>query len=159
MKIQLLTLFLLVSLTIPAWARLGETEDQLIARYGKEIHKQKNEANGQQVGWTDLLFGKSGFQIEVMLFNGVSSKETFWKTAGDETTDDEIKTLLNDNAQDHAWNKEAPEDSQGISRKWQRDDGAVAGFESGRFYVKAKELIDAEAAAYKAAHAASLEGF
>jgi hypothetical protein len=151
MKIQFLTLFLIVSLTGPAWARLGETEDQLIARYGDPTNKGSGGPVGEKTSW--IHFKKSGFDIEVILFNGVSSQEHITNSQGDGMTTQEIKTLLDANAQGHAWKELSG------GQNWQRDDGALASINGSGLLFQSKELIDAEAAAYKAAHARSLEGF
>ena len=173
MKIHLLALFFVISLTAPAWARLGETEAQLIARYGDVIGKDHIAAGvGQVAVAVDRLhFKKSGFDISVALFNGVSAKEEIANKQGDMLTDQEIKTLLDANAQGHTWKGVTgpngfplwPQDNGMVvnanGKMWQRDDAAVAIADGGGFTIKSKELIDAEIAAYKAAHVHSLEGF
>jgi hypothetical protein len=148
MKIQILTLFLIICLTGPAWARLGETEEQLIARYGQETGKESGSIWNKAVP-DCIQFQKSGFFIVVWLLNGISSEEYIAKNdyiregKHDPLTPDETKTLIDANAQGHVWHKVKS------GTKWLRDDGAIAvGSETG-FDVKSKELMDANTAASK----------
>jgi hypothetical protein len=173
MKIEFLTLFLIISLTGPAWARLGESEDQLVLRYGDATNKEHLAASDSELVEVDRLhFKKTGFDVVVTLFNSVSSEEVITNSESDSLSDQEIKTLLDANADGHAW-KEMPA-SQGTvpwpeddgtrsdvggHKLWQRDDGAVAIAGGDEFKIKSKELIDAEVAAYKVAHTHSLDGF
>ena len=174
MKIHLLALCLVIGLTGQAWARLGETSDQLVARYGGLSNLMRGvffscDAVHVDLHW--ILFHKSGFEIVVALFNGVSSMEEINTSQRDSMTDQEIKTLLDANAQDHHTWKEVtgggvtqwPQDNGTTSliggKVWLRDDGAMACANGTGFTIKSKELIDAEVAAHKAAHVHSLEGF
>ena len=161
MKAQILTLLFIVSLTGLAWASLGETEEQLIARYGKEIGiKSKDQAKGGAVALDRLSFNESGFQIDVLLFNGISSEESVYHRPNTPMTDAEIKTLLNANAQGQAWKEVAPQQELLLWLKslksWQREDGVIASLEGPKerprllFHIKSKELIAAEKAAYDA---------
>jgi hypothetical protein len=154
MKIHLLTLLLVISLTAPAWARLGETEQELIARYGKELGKEIVAGGGEQISKEIIQFKKSGFDIRIELFNGVSAFERISNALGDALSDQEIKTLLDANAQGHIWSSTG-------EHKWQRDDGvATAEIEGAHISkVTSKNMVEAEQAAHKAAHTHSLEGF
>jgi hypothetical protein len=152
MKIQLLTLFLIVSLTGSAWARLGENKEQLIARYGVLLG-ERQIVSSEGVSLNELAFKKSGFNVWVELLNGVSVNEHISNAHSDPMTGLDIKTLLDADAQGHIWKLTTP-------NKWQRDDGAIAVLdESYTFNVTSKVLIAADQAAHKAAHAHSLEGF
>jgi len=93
MKIHFLSILLLVGLSGTVWARLGETEDQLLARYGGVTSKKFIAANGKSelVPYYDITFSKSGFSIEVILVQGVSAEELIFKTSEDKMTDDEIR--------------------------------------------------------------------
>jgi hypothetical protein len=175
-KIPLLSLLLALIFAIPVWARLGETEDQLVSRYGKETGMRS--AGQAPFTVTILLFQKSGFDIEVTLLNGVSVQEWIKKSSGDKITNDEAGTLLRINNQGHFWSP-LPSSVQweqwsrqgAISplagfhpnQIWERDDDAMAALgvwgDYQGFMVKSKKLIDFEQAAYKAVHSTSLEGF
>ena len=73
MKPAILLYFLL--LAIPAYARLGETSEQIEARYGKPIKATKPESPA-----TDAeVYEKNGFQIMVGYYEGKSYYEQFRK--------------------------------------------------------------------------------
>jgi len=161
MKAQILTLFLIVSLTGSAWANLGDSEEQLIAHYGKEIGiKSRDQAKGGAVALDRLSFNESGFQIDVLLFNGISSEESVYHRPYVPLTDEEIKSLLDADAQGHAWKEVAPQQELLLWLKslksWQREDGVIASLEGPKekprllFHVKSLELIAAEKAANEA---------
>jgi hypothetical protein len=157
MKAQLLALFLIVNLTGSAWANLGDSEEQLVARYGKEIIKTKDQAKGGAVALDRLSFNESGFQMDVLLFNGISSEESVYHRPYAPMTDGEIKTLLIANAQGQTWKEVAPQQELLLWLKslksWQREDGVIASLEGPKekprllFHLKSKELIAAEKAA------------
>ena len=153
MKALVLTLILTAVLVLPAQARLGETEDLLINRYGGEISNQwSNIGNGLWV--KELIFKRTGFQIDVYLFNGFSAQENFTKLTQPAFSREEKQTLLQANTQGHKWAivpNSGPE--------WHRDDGAMAVDQGGYLVLTSKELIDAQTTAFKAANASSLEGF
>jgi hypothetical protein len=172
-KIALCTLFLATASAFPVWARLGETEGQLIARYGKVINRDAYKVVGQS-SVPELTFNKSGFRILVMLWRGISSEEFISKLAQnsvgrDPITEREANILLNANTQSHIWGKvppnvQWPDDNGVMAGKdiiWKRDDGAMAylASEEAEFGMKSRKFIDFEQDAYKAAHASSLEGF
>ena len=157
MKARILALFLIVSLTGSAWANLGDSEKQLVAHYGNEIIKTTDQAKGGAVALDRLSFNASGFQIDVLLFNGVSSEESVYHRPYVPLTDEEIKTLLDANAQGQTWKEVAPQQELLLWLKslksWQREDGVIASLEGPKdkprllFHVKSKGLIAAEKAA------------
>jgi hypothetical protein len=153
MKRLLLTLLLIITLTGPTWARLGETEAQLTARYGAKT----GSGRASMPAAPDMLnFKKSGFEITVYLLNGVSAEEVITKSSADAIIDDEIETLLKVNGNGHDW-VEVP----GM-KAWKRDDdGARAWIGDDRIVltIASRQLIDANEAAVKAAHATSLKDF
>ena len=74
MKPAILLCFLL--LAVPACARLGETSEQIEARYGKPIKATKPESPA-----TDAeVYEKNGFQITVGYYEGKSYYERFLKS-------------------------------------------------------------------------------
>ena len=48
MKLALLTFLFIVSVTATAQARLGETPDQLVARYGQPLSEDDQKGGGDQ---------------------------------------------------------------------------------------------------------------
>ncbi|MEJ0001273.1 MAG: hypothetical protein WDO13_20205 [Verrucomicrobiota bacterium] len=79
MRIALLTLILTVSLAASAQARLGETPDELVARYGQPLNEADQKNEGVKVALANVTFQKGGFQIDVAITDGVSVAETFKK--------------------------------------------------------------------------------
>jgi hypothetical protein len=157
MKTVILTFCVIFSFTATAWARLGETGDQIVARYGQPLSEINQKAEGAKVPLVFLTFQKNGFEIQVSLSDGISSAESFQKLDGNALNTGEIRTLLALNSQGFEW--EAPQTIEG-QRRWLRDDAALATVTGGRiFYVESKDLLSKEAMARKLSHAPSLEGF
>jgi hypothetical protein len=158
MKIILPCLLFAVSILItPAWGRLGETEDELVARYGQPLSEMDQKAEGNKIPLAELVFQKSGFEINVSLSDGISNAESFRKLNGDTIAFSEVQTLLTSNSQGIGW--EAPQ-TMGDDKQWGRDDGAIATLIGGRILsIKSKALIDKETAAKKLVSTPSLDGF
>jgi hypothetical protein len=159
MRIALLTLVFIVSVTAtPARARLGETPDQLVARYGQALSETDQKAEGDKVAESDVIFQKGGFQIEVTVSNGISVAESFKKINGEPLTIAEVRTLLAANSEGHGW--EAPQLVQG-EKLWSRDDAATARLagDGTLLSIKSKELIVEQAVAKKLERQPSLDGF
>jgi len=157
MRTFLLTLVFIVSVTAAARARLGETADQLVARYGQPLSEVDQKAEGAKLPLVFVTFQKNGFQINVTLSGGISASESFKKLNGNILTTDEVRTLLTDNAQGNEW--EAPQ-ATNEQKKWARDDGALATLTGERILtIVSKELLTEKAAAKNAERAPSLEGF
>jgi len=157
MRIALLTLCFIVSVTATAQARLGETADQLVARYGDSLSQTDQKAEGDKIASSKVVFQKGGFQIDVTFSDGISVAESFKKLNGAALTAEEVQTLLNANSQGHGW--EAPRMVQG-GKLWTRDDSATAQLaQDGSLTIKSKELISKETVAKKVEHAPTLDGF
>jgi hypothetical protein len=157
MRIALLTLFFIVSVTATARARLGETADQLVARYGPPLSEIDQKGEGDKIPLAIVIFQKGGFEIKVTLSDGISVLETFRKLNGDALTVGEVRTLLAANSQGHGW--EAPR-MVGGERWWTRDDTATARVaQDGSLTIKSRELTHKEAVAKRLEHAPSLDGF
>jgi hypothetical protein len=158
MKLALLIFLFIVGVTATAQARLGETPDQLVARYGQPLSVDDQKAEGEKVALNKAVFQKGGFQIEVTISNGVSSAESFKKLNAEPFTLDEIRYLLGANTQGHGW--EAPQTIEG-EKIWARDDAAAAKLSQDGtiFLVKSKELMTEQSLAKKLEHNPSLDGF
>src|ERR1700747_2481953 len=81
--------FLLVS---PAFARIGETEQQIEARYGKSTLTVSTGNEPLQ-----KVYQSSGLNITVTYLGGVSQREIFTKQDGSELSKIEIAILLEAN--------------------------------------------------------------
>ena len=98
----LLPLLLLLVIEYSASARLGETETQIEARYGKptEILTPLKDNLPRKV------YEKNGMEIIVSYINGKSCSEDYSHQGGDNAppiTSDEVAELLNKNSLDSDW--------------------------------------------------------
>jgi hypothetical protein len=157
MRIALLTLCFVITAAGSAQARLGESPDQLVVRYGQPLSENDQKGEGDKIALADVVFQKGGFQVNVTVVDGLSVAEMFKKLNGQPMTISEVRTLLGANAQGHEW--EAPESAPG-GKMWTRDDSATALLaDDGSLLIKSRELVSKEVAARRVEHAPSLEGF
>ena len=157
MKSALLSLVFVLAVTATAQARLGETPDELVARYGQPLSEADQKAEGIKVASAAIVFQKGGFEIDVTVADGISVQEMFKKLNGQPITLGEARILLNANSQGYGW--EAPEKIQD-GKIWVRDDGATAKVsDDGSLTIKSKELIVKESVAKKVEKAPTLDGF
>lgn len=145
MKFLVCCLSLLALAPLAAQARLGETEEQLVARFGPGLHTPKFW--GDLPGVTYILFSKHNFSIYVGLLNGKSAYERYQTDNG--INDALIKQLLEVESQGHRWSVPQPWSSTGSGRL--RDDGALAYAWKSAFIFKSKEYADKESAREKMA--------
>lgn len=93
------TLLFLLFLTVPALARLGETPQQIEARYGKPLETAKPDSPATNAE----VYAKNGFRIEVGFYEGKSYYEQFRRIDPQEPnslleiTETEREWLLNAN--------------------------------------------------------------
>jgi hypothetical protein len=134
--IRLYALFLLVFMTSTAFARLGETPDQLQARFGPpSLYKPNAQVNSQghvYVFGQILNFSSQGWSISCTIVNGVCAQINYSKTG--DFTNEQLATILTNEAQGHKWaavtSYKTLVDSflmpQFHVMEWKRDDGAYA---------------------------------
>jgi hypothetical protein len=157
MRTAIFTLCFIAIVSGNAQARLGESADQLVQRYGQPLSENDQKGEGDKIALADVVFQKGGIQINVTVVDGASVAETFKKINGQALSTSEIRILLNANAQGREW--EAPEMLHG-SKIWRRDDSATAvQAADGSLTIKSRELVAKETTAKKLEHAPSLEGF
>jgi hypothetical protein len=147
-----LVLMLLFGTCSQAQARLGETPNQVAARFGKGVPLYLIPHIGPWVGLHLQEFKKQGFEIQV-LFTHISVGETY--RACSELTESQIQALLAANSQGHSWKEDG---SSGVIRTWIRDDGAKARLAELQFEFKSKFLVDKEEA-WSKAQLPSVDGF
>lgn len=157
MRTAFLSLLFIIAVTATAQARLGESPDQLVARYGQPLSEADQKAEGIKVALAAVAFQKGGFTIEVTVVDGVSVQEIFKKLNGDALTLAEVRYLLNANSQGLAW--EAPQKAQDGTKLWTRDDSATARASDTSLTIRSKTLVVKESAAKKAEKSPTLEGF
>jgi len=151
------TLLFIASITATAQARLSETADQLVARYGQALSEVDQKGGGDKIPLVEAVFQKNGIEIDVTLSDGVSVSESFKKLNGEPLSVAEVRILLGVNSQGYGW--EAPQVLEG-QKTWTRDDGAVATLTGGLVLnVTSRDLIIKQAVARKLARQPTLEGF
>jgi hypothetical protein len=157
MRIALLTLVFIVTTTCGAFARVGETPDQLVARYGQPLNETDQKADGAKLSLARVTFQKGGYQIDVTISGGLSVQEVFKKINGQSMTVDEARLLLNANGQGMDWS--APQ-KKTDAIVWTRDDNAVAPLSSdGSMIIRSHALTAEETTAKHLEQHPSLEGF
>jgi hypothetical protein len=140
-----------------AWARMGETESQIVQRYGKPFLRQ-------HFTWCDKdNFNVQGFSVVVTLLNGVSVGELYHITVGN-LTETQIVELLDANCEGFSWDEvppgKIPKDIHyQIKQMWVRPNGSTAVSLGYSIEFKSINLMFAEANANKPPPAASTAGF
>jgi hypothetical protein len=157
MRITLLTLVFIGTATSAALARIGETPDQLVARYGQPLNEVDQKAEGAKIPLAKVSFQKGGYQIDVTISGGVSVQEIFKKINGQPISFDEAQILLNANSQGMVWN--APQQTPD-GKVWTRDDNAVAQLGGdGAMTIRSHQLTAEQAVAKQLEQHPSLDGF
>lgn len=124
-----------------AFARLGESETECEARYGKPTSVGKPNNDGEQLN----MYKSAGFNIEVWFLKGRAECVVF--EGGNIGTEDAMQTIMRANSQGHAWRQIEPWGAWTL--RWSRDDGARARLRpvsGGTFVVESKTWIDRSAA-------------
>lgn len=147
--------FLLLVLPTLAFARLGETEPQLTARFGAPISRSAEITTGQgkilEFG-TKFTYRQDDWAIDCVIVDGRSVKESYRKSG--EWTDVQVIAVINGNSQGAKWTEQTKESIRKLAREWRRSDGAEASWNMGLgitvthpAYKKAKDLVEAKAKA------------
>jgi hypothetical protein len=157
MRTALLTVVFVVSITATAQARLGETPDQLVARYGQPLNENDQKADGAKIAAANVSFQKGGFEIDVTITDGVSVQEIFKKLNGESITVPEAHILLTANSQGREW---GPPQKTSDAEIWTRDDNAVAELSSdGSMIIRSRDLSAEESRAKRLEQHPTLDGF
>ncbi len=118
MKALFLTALACLGLITTGLARVGETEKEIEARYGKPGKDMGMRGNVHQIGYMS-----GGFMILVDFVNGVSQREGFANPDSTPLTNDAIDEILRMNTPEGlTWE---PGRSPGEDKAWQRSDGKV----------------------------------
>ena len=115
MKTSLCVFFAWAVFTSPAFARIGENEQQIEARYGKAGKDLGNRGDIHEVGYV-----ANGFMILVDYVGGISKREGFTKPDTSALTDQNIKDILAMSAADGTTWQEGQ--GQGGDKLWNRSD-------------------------------------
>jgi hypothetical protein len=157
MRIILLSLVFIATTAVAAHARIGETPDQLVARYGQPLNETDQKAEGDKIALAHVSFQKGGFQIEVTISGGLSVEEIFKKLNGQSITVDEAHILLTANAGGQNWSFP---DKGKDAITWTRDDHALAKLTSdGTMTIRSQDLVVQQAAAEHLKQRPTLDGF
>jgi hypothetical protein len=157
MRIILLSLALVAITTAGAQARIGETPDQLVARYGQPLNEVDQKAEGAKIALAHVTFEKGGYQIDVTITDGLSVEEKYKKINGQSMTVEEARILLNANSGGQNWS-EPQKSTDAIT--WTRDDNATAQLTSdGSMTIRSRLLAIQEAAAKHLEQRPTLDGF
>lgn len=138
-----------------AFARLGETEAELLKRFGPPAGRGKESTVAQgkilEFGPT-LRFRQGDWSIACTLIDGRSCKENYQKSG--EWTEEQFATVLNSNAQGAKWTDISKPGGKKLAREWKRSDGATATWSKHSgitvthpAYRRAKEVLEAKAKA------------
>ena len=157
MRYALLTLALFPAMTAVVHARIGETPDQLVARYGQPLNEVDQKPDGTKIALAKVTFQKGGFKIEVTITDGVSQMEFYTKISGQPITVEEARVLLTANAQGMEW---SPPHQTSDAIMWTRDDNAVARLGSdGGMVIRSHQIVAQETAAKTDEQRPTLDGF
>ena len=140
---KLLCPAIVFAFVITASARIGETEAQILARYGPSIGDIPTQTFGKVRGFMQV-----GHVVGVAFVNGVSEMEMFSKNNQSEITPAEIEKLLKSNGVGE-W--KAEETGKPNWKRWRREDGAlVALYDTNRhfLYINSKKFFDAQRAKF-----------
>lgn len=105
-------------LTGSGFARIGEDEKQIEARYGQAGKDMGNQGNVHEIGYVS-----NGFMILVSFVNGVSQREGFTKPDTTPLSDQNIKDILAMSAADGTTWQEGQ--TQSGDKTWNRSDKKV----------------------------------
>ena len=121
----LLSLVVFLAVSIPAFARIGETYEQCVARYGTPIEPLKGE---------DAKFQKAGLVIKITFLKGIAGSIWIENAAGEKypLATEVIDVLLKANTTDGEWmelptkSEKKPMKMEALERKWKSESGATA---------------------------------
>lgn len=98
---------------------LGDTEDELAGRYGK----QTKTGNSSLPGVTIRGYNYGGYMVIVGMLNGRAAYEMYTKRDGTKISPTDVTALMNANGSGHTWAVDtAPTGGAG---KWVLDDGSA----------------------------------
>jgi hypothetical protein len=143
-----------LGITALVHARLGETEAQMIARFGQPAYRNQHSIFTQGKGWPlgpSLLFRQDDWSISCDLVDGRCVRIQYGKPG--EWTEEQIQLVLAYNSQGGKWTETSNPAARKYQRTWKRADGAEAVWNSGHMrmvvpaYERAKQVLEAKAKA------------
>lgn len=145
---------LLLAMCPMVFGRYGETKEQCDKRYGKPVEAPIEIVNG----FTNCLYKKGGYFIEIIFWKGKAGCVTYCNSESDSQydrvalTEEEKQILLRVNSGGGKW-KKAKEDAN----KYEKEGGMFAVYIMEKFIVSSKEDSDRLSEALKAQEEGSAE--
>lgn len=135
-------------------ARLGETEGQMIARFGQPALRSQHSTVAQGKVWhmgPSLSFRQDDWSITCDMVDGRCVRIGYGKPG--EWTEEQIQLVLAYNSQGGKWTETSNPAAKKYQRTWKRADGADAAWNGGHMrmvvpaYERAKQVVEAKAKA------------
>lgn len=136
------------------YARLGETEKELITRFGEPLSRGQHSMFAQGKSWKlgpRLTFKQDLWEIHCDLVDERVAHIHYFKRG--DWTEEQVQTVLAYNTQGIAWTEQESRFPKSV-RTWKRKDGATAEWRHGAgldmtvpAYNRAREVIEAKAKA------------
>lgn len=136
-----------------SFARLGETQDQLLERFGapKQQSKHSTLAQGKFIELGPVLYFKQGdWRVECSMIDGRCMKIAYSKPG--DWSEDQVRLVLDTNAQGARWKETSKPEIAKLERTWTRADGSTAKWRKGSgmtliwdAYNKAKAQVEERA--------------
>jgi hypothetical protein len=140
----------LLALSFPALARIGETYEQCVARYGAATSPPTKGSARFVKGGIIIMIDFSGGIAQEIRFAGQSDPGSF---SGKKLTDAQVQSILDANAAGSPWKDITPNGGGLVGKELQREDGsahAMWNYMSGTLMIESKASFDAKTAAAKA---------
>jgi hypothetical protein len=154
-KTLLATGFLCAAMGSTGHARLGESEAEMIVRFGQPLMRSKHATMAQGTFWDigqSLSFKLDDWSIGCDLVEGRCARIHYRKT--ESWTPEHVEFVLGSNAQGAVWTETSHPNQREILRTWKRADGAEAQWSSIKgmrvtapAYLRVKEAVQAKAQA------------
>lgn len=142
-------------MTATAQARLGETEQEMVDRFGKPMQRGEHTVIAQGKSWVlgpTVHFRQEDWQISADLVDGRCVRIAYSKRG--DWTEEQVQLVLGSNSQGIKWTETSKPNTKKIERSWRRNDGALAGWSTlGSIrmvvpaYDRAKQVVEAKAKA------------
>ena len=145
-----LSLLLVLGLSVTSFARIGETMEEAVKRYGEVVRRETIQ------GWEFYLFEKNGFHILAHFQDGKIDRILYNRESGEKLTHEEIDTFLKANNRGRLMNEDLPyiwvgKDVAATYSKWPGH--------AWHLDIKARGFGHRRGVTKKAAEKARLEGF
>jgi len=140
-------------LPLSAHARLGETERELIARFGQPDSRSNEYVSAQGNTFAfcpKLTFRQDDWYINCDMVDGRCVRIAYYKRG--DWTEDQFLTVLTVNAQGARWTEV---ERRQFVREWKREDGTIAHWQAGQsFFITTPAFERAKQAAVAKENAA-----